>query len=181
VAFVVDDGIAGFPASAIEGTPDVEMKVVDRSLRVRSSRTASHYLSGNAGRPLRDAEGFVDTGDMLELRDGRYVFAGRGDGIINVGGLKVHPEEVESVINRHPDVQVSLVRTKKNPITGALVVADVVLKPAASSGTHDVRALQNDILRFCRDSLSSHKIPAAIYFVPSLAMAESGKLLRRNA
>ncbi len=181
VAFVVDDGVAGFPASAIDSTADVEMKVVDRSLRVRSSRAASRYLSGNAGKPLRDAEGFVDTGDMLELRDGRYFFAGRGDGIINVGGLKVHPEEVEAVINRHPEVQVSLVRTKKNPITGALVVADVVLKPSASSGANDVRALQNDILRFCRDSLSSHKIPAAIYFVPSLAMAETGKLLRRNA
>ena len=40
-------------------------------------------------------------------------------GIINVGGLKVHPEEIETIINRHPDVQMSLVRGRKNPITGA--------------------------------------------------------------
>ena len=64
---------------------------------------------------------------MLELRDGRYHFVGRRDGVINVGGMKVHPEEVEAVINRHPRVRMSLVRTEKNPITGALVVADVVL------------------------------------------------------
>jgi len=181
VAFVVNDGIAGFPATAIENTPGVEMKVEDRSLRIRSNRTASHYLGGHSGKPLREVDGFVDTGDVIELRDGRYYFAGRRDGVINVGGLKVHPEEVEAVINRHPEVQVSLVRTKKNPITGALVVADVVLKPVTSSTSHNMRELQHDILLFCRDSLSSYKVPVAIYFVPALAMAESGKLLRRNA
>ena len=47
-----------------------------------------------------------------------------------MGGLKVHPEEVEAVINRHPQVRMSLVRTRKNPITGALVVADIVLEEA---------------------------------------------------
>ena len=51
---------------------------------------------------LADEDGFVDTGDMLELRGDRYYFAGRREGIINVGGQKVHPEEVEAVINRHP-------------------------------------------------------------------------------
>jgi acyl-coenzyme A synthetase/AMP-(fatty) acid ligase len=101
------------------------MKVENGTLRVRSSRTASRYL-GPDSPPLRDAEGFVDNGDALQLRDGRYYFLGRRDGTINVGGLKVHPEEVEAVINRHPEVSISLVRPKKSPITGSLVVADVV-------------------------------------------------------
>jgi len=126
-------------------------------------------------------ECFVDTGDLIDLRDGRYHFVGRRDGVINVGGLKVYPEEVEAVINRHPAVQVSLVQTKKNPITGALVVADVVLKMTLQPANHDVRGLQQDILLLCRDALSSYKVPAAINFVPALAVAESGKLIRRNA
>ena len=116
---------------------------------------------------------------MLELRDNRYHFVGRRDGIINVGGLKVHPEEVEAVINRHPDVQMSLVRTRKNPITGALVVADVVLKAAPESANNEVCKLQRDILLLCRKSLPSHKVPATINFVPALAVAETGKLVRR--
>src|SRR6202789_220769 len=124
VVFEVNDGGMGFSADAIEHTPQVEMKVEDGTLRVRSNRTASAYL-GKAGLLLKDAEGFVDTGDVLELRDGRYYFAGRRDGTINVGGLKVHPEEVEAVLNRHPEVGMSLVRTKKSSITGGLVVADV--------------------------------------------------------
>jgi acyl-CoA synthetase (AMP-forming)/AMP-acid ligase II len=64
---------------------------------------------------------------------------------------------------------------------GALVVADVVLKAAAQSVNHDMRELQHDILLFCRGALSSYKVPAAVYFVPSLAIAESGKLVRRHA
>ena len=128
VAFEVGDGLAGFPASLI-GQPGagVEMKVEDGSLRIRSARNAIRYLGG-ASEPLADKDGFVDTGDMVELRGDRYYFVGRRDGIINVGGLKVHPEEVEAVINRHPRVQMSLVKARKNPITGAVVVADVVAK-----------------------------------------------------
>jgi acyl-coenzyme A synthetase/AMP-(fatty) acid ligase len=53
---------------------------------------------------------------------------GRSGGIINVGGLKVHPEEI-AVINRHPEVRMSLVSGRKNPITGAIVVAEIVDGP----------------------------------------------------
>jgi acyl-coenzyme A synthetase/AMP-(fatty) acid ligase len=180
VAFVVDDGIAGFPAPSVENTPGVEMKVEDRSLCIRSPRTASRYLGDHAP-ILKGEDGFVNTGDLLELRDGRYYFVGRRDGVINVGGLKVYPEEVEAVINRHPDVHMSLVQTKKNAFTGAVVVADVVLKTTSQHANHDMRALQHDILLLCRDALSPHKIPAAINFVPALAVSESGKLIRRNA
>lgn len=180
VAFEVHDGFAGIPADVIGHTPNVEMKIEDGSLRIRSARTASHYL-GSQAPILKNADGFVDTGDMVELTDNRYHFVGRRDGMINVGGLKVHPEEVEAVINRHPEVQMSLVRTKKNAVTGALVVADVVLKTKSRSVDRDVRALQADIVLTCREALSSYKVPAAIYFVPALAVAESGKMMRRHA
>jgi acyl-coenzyme A synthetase/AMP-(fatty) acid ligase len=80
------------------------------------------------GEPLVDAAGFVDTGDMIERQGERFSFAGRRGGIINVGGLKVHPEEVEAVINRHPSVRMSLAQGRQNPVAGSIVVADVVLK-----------------------------------------------------
>ena len=126
-----------------------------------------------------DADGFVDTGDMLELRGDRYYFVGRRDGVINVGGLKVHPEEVEAVINRHPQVRMSLVRTRKNPITGALVVADVVLKTAPASATGRLDELEQEILQLCREALPRHKVPAAIHFVPALPVAATGKMVRQ--
>ena len=181
VAFAVNDGAAGFPASLLAQSGDVEMKVQNHTLWIRSARNATCYLNGETKRAIRNADGFVDTGDMIDLRDDRFYFVGRGDGVINVGGQKVHPEEVEGVINRHPEVEMSLVRTKKNSIMGALVVADVVLRPGAESVERDVRKLQQEIMLLCREALSTYKVPSAVYFVPSLAIAESGKLVRRHA
>ncbi|HTY76931.1 MAG TPA: long-chain fatty acid--CoA ligase [Candidatus Bathyarchaeia archaeon] len=177
VAFDVGDGLAGFPPSLVGGRgTDVEMKVEDGSLRIRSNRTALRYL-GNESEPLRAPDGFVDTGDMVELRGDRYHFVGRRGGIINVGGRKVHPEEVEAVINRHPGVQMSLVRARRSPITGAVVVAEVVLRGTAM-GTE---AIEQEILAACRSALAPHKVPASIRFVPSLDVAASGKLARLHA
>ena len=157
------------------------MQVVDGTLRIRSRRTAAHYVGGDAA-PVANHEGFVDTGDMLERRGERYHFAGRKGGIINVGGLKVHPEEVEAVINRHPQVRMSLVHPRKSPITGAIVVADVVLAGEAGATETEARigAVRGEILHLCRQRLAQHKVPAMIRFVPALAVAESGKLVRHQ-
>src|SRR5206468_3516758 len=147
----VNDGLAGFPMSTLDNHADVEMKICNDSLRIRSSRTASRYLDETHGM-LRDAEGFVDTGDIVELRGGRYYFLGRRNGVINVGGLKVYPEEVEAVINRHPAVRMSMVWSRKNPITGSLVSADVVLKGDADQRREysQIADFKREILQICQ-------------------------------
>jgi acyl-coenzyme A synthetase/AMP-(fatty) acid ligase len=181
VGFAVNDGLAGFPASLVGGnTGGVEMKVIEGSLRIRSSGTAVRYLGG-IEQPLLDVEGFLDTGDIVELRGERYYFVGRRGGIINVGGLKVHPEEIEAVINRHPDVRMSLVRGRKNPITGAIVVADVVLRGQSDQPAERTVELKHEILQVCRNSLPQHKVPAAIRFVASLDLSAAGKTARHYA
>jgi acyl-coenzyme A synthetase/AMP-(fatty) acid ligase len=178
VAFEVADGKSGFPAGlAGARAVDVDIKVEQGSLRLRSPRTASRYLGVNA-EALRNADGFVDTGDMVEQRGERCYFVGRRGGVINVGGQKIHPEEVEAVINSHPQVRLSLVRARKSPITGALVIADVVL---CDAGAGDSRSLEQEIKEHCRARLPRHKVPATINFVPALEVSASGKLERRNA
>ena len=174
VGFNVDDGLMGFAPELLTQNPRVEMKLQDGTLRIRSTRTASRYLGADSP-ALKDASGFVDTGDTVEMREGRYYFSGRRDGMINVGGFKVHPEEVEAVINRHPVVAMSLVKAKKNPITGSLVIADVVLK---TSGNEGADASQQDILRYCRAELDPHKVPTFINIVAALNIGDSGKLVR---
>jgi acyl-CoA synthetase (AMP-forming)/AMP-acid ligase II len=193
VGFEVDDGREGFPASLMGGSGDrgsgdrgsggeVDIKVSDGSLRIRSSRAAARYV-GAENPALKDADGFIDTGDLVERRGERCYFVGRRGGIINVGGLKVHPEEVEAVINRHPQVRASLVRSRRNLITGAIVVADVVLRiQADGAGASDpTAAVKREILAVCREALASYKVPAAIRFVAALEMAATGKSLRRPA
>jgi acyl-CoA synthetase (AMP-forming)/AMP-acid ligase II len=179
--FEVADGLEGFSRETLAGGRGVEMKLENETLRVRSGRTASRYLVAGAA-PLKDAAGWVDTGDVVELRDGRYRFAGRRDGRINVGGQKVHPEEVEAAINRHPDVQMSLVRAKKNAVTGALVIAQVVLRPEGRGPDRKPdRTIVDEILRGCREKLAPHKVPAIIHVVDRLEIARSGKIVRGEA
>ncbi|HEY1805461.1 MAG TPA: fatty acid--CoA ligase family protein [Terracidiphilus sp.] len=180
VAFEVRDGDAGFPASTLKEDSRIELKIEDNTLRIRSAGAARRYL-GDGVPTLKDQTGFIDTADTVELRDGRYYFTGRRDGVINIGGLKVYPEEVEAAINRHPDVQMCLVRAKKSPITGALVVADVVLKTDSALGKGDSRAAQADILQHCHELLAAHKVPVAIHIVSELPIGDSGKVMRRNA
>jgi len=182
VAFDVNDGLAGFPVDFI-GNPRaaIEMKVEDGTLWIRSGRTAARYL-GAAPAPLANQDGFVDTGDMVELQAGRYYFRGRKGGIINVGGLKVYPEEVESVLNADPRVRMSRVMARRNPITGALVVAEVVLldvEQAVDAGIAE--GVKSDLLNACRRTLAAHKVPALLRFVPALELNAAGKLVRPDA
>src|SRR5579875_456767 len=210
VAFEVGDGLAGFPSALIgsrrEG--DVELRVEEETLRVRSPGNALRY-PGDGVPPIRGEDGFVDTGDRVKLEEGRYHFVGRRGGVVNVGGLKVHPEEVEAVINDHPWVRMSLVRPRRNPITGAVVAADVVLAEVAPPGRSEAApvgraevmsaglaidtaaaarcgerppddVLRREIIEHCRRRLAPHKVPAMIRFVPALEVSGSGKLLRRE-
>ena len=177
VGFAVDDGRAGFPAALLDrDTNGVVMKVEDGTLRLRSARAASKYL-GAVGAPLKDADGFVDSGDLIEIRDGRCFFVGRRGGIINVGGLKVNPEKVEGVIDAHPDVRMALVKARRSPFTGAIVIAEVVVRDGAGAD----EALKAAILELCRARLQAHEVPALLKFVPALPLTAAGKLSREAA
>jgi acyl-coenzyme A synthetase/AMP-(fatty) acid ligase len=193
VGFEVDDGLEGFPASILDAPDSVEARIVEGSLRIRSDRTALGYLvdpiedsaspAGGVLQSVADADGFVDTGDIIERRGDRCLFLGRRTGVINVGGNKVYPEEVEAAINRHPAVRMSLVRSRRSPITGALVAADIVLndgtpQPGAGATTETLR---QEILGLCRATLPPYKIPASLRFVSALDVAAAGKLARGDA
>ncbi len=178
LAFEVHDGAAGFPPSLLDTPGPVDLRLVDGALQIRSPRTAKRYLG--AAPPLRDPDGWVDTGDVVQFADGqgRARFAGRRGGVINVGGQKLYPEEVEAVINRHPDVRLSRVHPRRSPITGAVVAAEVVLHAAAAGRFETVRA---EILAGCRAALPAFKVPASLRQVAALPIAASGKLLRMPA
>lgn len=181
VGFEVNDGKAGFPAEFIgENRGSIEMKVQDGTLWIRSGRTAARYL-GDSAAALAQADGYVDTGDMVELSGERYYFRGRRGGIINVGGMKVYPEEVEAVLNADPRVRMSLVKARRNPVTGAIVAADVVLTPDQNPDEATAQALKNELLAACRSHLAAYKVPAMLRFVPSLELTPAGKLVRPNA
>jgi acyl-coenzyme A synthetase/AMP-(fatty) acid ligase len=95
------------------------------------------------------------------------------------GGLKVHPEEIEAVINRHAEVRMSRARSRRSPITGSIVVADVILANGCDAGRSE--EIRSRILADCRAHLAPHKVPDMIKFVDALDVTAAGKLARTDA
>src|ERR1700723_2874037 len=104
VAFDVNDGLAGFPESLIgNAASPIAMKVQDGTLWIRSQRNAARYL-GSAQAPIIGEDGYVDTGDLVELANGRYYFRGRKVVFINVVLPKLPPQKIKSFLNADPRV-----------------------------------------------------------------------------
>ena len=175
VIFAVDDGKPGFPTRWIGDRGDVQMKIVDNTLHVRSNRCARRLL-GKGAPSLADEEGFVDTGDIVERRGERCLFMGRRGGVISVGGIKIYPEEVEATLNSIDLIRASRVFARKNPVTGALVYADVVLRNGCEADANT----ELEILAACRARLGPHSAPAALRFVADLPMTSGGKIARHG-
>ena len=121
-------------------------------------------------RVVRD--GWFATGDIGRLDENGYLFlVGRKTAVINLAGRKVFPEEIEAVINRHPEVTESRVFGRLHPHLGEVVEADVVLaRPEA-----DPEAVRD----YCRAHLASFKVPARLHVVTCLPRtAATGKIPR---
>lgn len=174
VGFAVNDRLAGFPLGLTEKAPgNVGIRVADGLLWLRPPEGRQvRYLGGQD--ITVDDDGFVLTGDRIEIRDGRAFFLGRDSGVVNVGGVKVYPERVERTIAAVPGVGLAQVVAKSNPITGALLMATVV--PAAPDT--DQAALKDAIMAHCRDRLEREAVPARIRFAESLETNAAGKIVR---
>jgi acyl-CoA synthetase (AMP-forming)/AMP-acid ligase II len=116
----------------------------------------------------------MNTGDMVEV-DGEYIrILGRKSEIINVGGQKVYPAEVESVLLQMDNVEDVVVMGEKNPITGNIVKARVNL-----SEPEDPRAFKKRMHAFCRDRLASYKIPVKLEITEQEQFSARYKRMRR--
>lgn len=154
------------------GGEGFETKVVDGRLWIRAESAMMGYL--NAPNPF-DAEGFFDTGDLVDV-DGEWLrFRGRQSEIINVGGNKVYPAEVESVLLDMPNVADVTVVAEKSPITGQIVAATVRLTEPES-----IDAFKARMRSFCAGRLSSYKIPARIKVAEQPLYTERFKRRRAN-
>jgi acyl-CoA synthetase (AMP-forming)/AMP-acid ligase II len=146
-------------------------KVVDGVLWLRSDEAMLGYL--NAPNPFDD-DGWYCTEDLVEV-DGEWIrFLGRASDVINVGGEKVFPQEVESVIHELPEIDDVVVRGAHNPITGQVVEAVVRLRAAREE--RDVRRL---VRSHCRDRLPNYKVPVKVLVTQEPLSTERHKKVRR--
>ena len=153
------------------GGEDYETKVVDGTLRIRAKSSMLGYL--NAPSPF-DAEGWFNTGDAVIQEGGYYRILGRQSEIINVGGQKVYPAEVEKVIAEMPDVVDVMVAGEKHLLMGQIVVATVQMENPISPVE-----MRKRIAEHCKGRLQPFMVPAKVKIATDSQVNYRFKKIRR--
>ncbi len=131
------------------GGEGVETRVVDNVLEIRSETRMLGYL--NADSPF-DEEGWYNTKDIVEERDGFYKITGRTSEVINVGGLKFMASEIERVALQYDGVELAKAEGKPNPVTGQHVELTVQF-------ASNTKADKAQLKEFLSQKLTNHMLP----------------------
>jgi acyl-coenzyme A synthetase/AMP-(fatty) acid ligase len=124
-----------------------------------------------------DANGWLSTGDVGKVDAEGYVYLlGRVDDVINRGGEKLYPAEIEDVLLQDTRVREAVVAARSHEILGQVPVAYVI--PAFSLSSQEVAELQDKLVKLCEQSLSRFKRPVELVVVEDLPRAATGKIQR---
>ncbi|WP_394494184.1 AMP-binding enzyme [Shewanella sp. ENK2] len=176
MGFAVKDKQEGFPINYLTEETELkcQLKIEGSLLWIKSQHGCSDFLKGDLN---IDQDGFINTGDLVEIKGNRVLFLGRESGSINVGGNKVMPEKVEAVLEDSPLVSMAKVFAKQNPVLGALVSADVVLSGGETLSSKELKAA---LIAFCRDKLEPFEIPVMFKLVDEITTSSTGKKIRNK-
>jgi acyl-CoA synthetase (AMP-forming)/AMP-acid ligase II len=161
----VRDGEAGFSVDALysESNQEATVRIIDGALWVRAEAGMLGYAAdADSDAAAAEADGWRPTGDLVEIVGNRVLFRGRDSEVINVGGVKVDPLPVENRITGLPGVAAARVFGRPNPLTGAIVAAEVI--PA---GEADQRSIRLDIKQALED-LPPAWHPRSVKFVDAV-------------
>jgi acyl-CoA synthetase (AMP-forming)/AMP-acid ligase II len=154
------------------GGDNCQIKIKDDVLWVKAKTSMLGYLN----HPYEFDNGWFCTGDKVSVNeDGTIRFLGRDSDIINIGGQKVYPHEIEEVLLKHPEVLDCVVYSRKSAFLGQMVCADVVLKNKEEK-TKDL----DKMFKHCLPLLPHWKVPSVFTFVDSIEMTSRGKKERKN-
>ncbi|GAB3441122.1 class I adenylate-forming enzyme family protein [Actinophytocola sediminis] len=146
----------------------VELPTGEHEIRVRTESMSTEYL--NTPDPLRarvDHDGFLRTGDLGRIEDGRLFITGRVGGPINLAGRKVDPTEIERFVRTLDGIQDAVVFLDTD--TRADPVVHVVL-----TGTRC--PARGEVLQACRRSLAGYKVPGRVSYLPAIPRSTTGKV-----
>ena len=154
------------------GGEGYETRVVDGILHIKTKSTILGYL--NADAPITE-DGWFITGDAV-LQDGEYFrILGRKSELINVGGEKVYPAEVESVLQSMDNVVEATVYGEKNPLIGNIVCAKIRTRDEV-----DAAAFTAELKKYCSERLERFKVPVKIQLIDENQFGDRFKKVRRS-
>jgi len=182
VGGVVKDGSIGPPFC------ETEAKIVDSEnryramgvgevgeLAVKGPQVMKGYWNQKSETDAVLEDGWFLTGDIARMDDDGYFYiVDRKKDMINVGGFKVYPREVEDALFEHPDIKEAGVIGISDEFSGEVVKAFVVLKDPSKSPT------EKEVIDFCQSRLAKYKVPKKVEFVDELPKTLIGKVLRRK-
>ena len=154
------------------GGEGFQTRVVDEILQIKAESAMLGYL--NAPSPFTN-DGWFNTGDKVEVDGDYFRILGRQSEIINVGGQKVYPAQVESVVQEMPEVAEVSVYGEKNAIMGQIVCAAIRLRES-----RDARKFHRELRQFCRQRLQEFQIPVRVRLVENALHGERFKKNRRE-
>lgn len=135
--------------------------------------SGGYYRRPDATEAVFTSDGWFRTGDIAKIDECGYVaIVDRLKDMINVGGMKVCPRDVEEVLHRHPAIADAVVLGTPDADRGEVVKAFIALKEGQS-------LTPDDALEFLRPSLAAYKLPRSFEFVDAIPRSPSGKALRR--
>lgn len=152
------------------GGEGYQLRVIEGILQIKAESAMLGYI--NAPSPFT-SDGYLITGDLVE-QDGEWLrILGRQSDIINVGGQKVYPSEVEAVLLEQPSVIDAVVYGESHPLTGKIVCADIVLV----DGLEESNA-RKELIKACRLRLQPYMVPMKIRFVNGSLQTQRLKRMR---
>jgi long-chain acyl-CoA synthetase len=172
--------------------PDVECRIVSLEdgatllgpegvgeLAIRGPQVMAGYHGMPEETRLTLKDGWLYTGDIARMdQEGYFYLVDRKKDVIKSGGFQVWPNEVEAIINTHPQVLESAVAGVIDPWQGEVVKAWIVLKSGDSLSEWELTG--EEIQAWCRKVLAGYKIPQMVEFRTSLPRTMVGKILRRE-
>jgi long-chain acyl-CoA synthetase len=178
----VKDGSIGIPY------PETDVKIVDLDdphkvlptgsvgeLAVKGPQIMKGYWKNEAETAEVVHDGWFLTGDIAKMDDDGYFYiVDRKKDMVDVGGFKVYPRDVEEVLFEHPGIEEAAVIGVPDEFSGEVVKAFVVRKAEAGSLT------EKDVIDFCAARLMKYKVPKKVEFIPELPKTLVGKVLRRK-
>ncbi|WP_419773861.1 ANL family adenylate-forming protein [Halarcobacter sp.] len=174
-----ETGIAGTSSKSSNSTymklddPNLEYKIVENELWLKSKTQVLGYL--NASMDSFTKDGWFKTGDLVETtEDGYLKIIGRSKEVINVGGEKVLPAEVESILLEIEEIEDCMVYSEANTITGQTVVCDIVLNKSEITAKEAKKLIR----KYAKEKIESYKIPTKVNLVEKTNFSDRFKKIR---
>jgi len=170
-----EDGIEAAAASAGRPSPGTQVRISDEGeLQVRGPLTFSgYYRNDEANRAAFTADGWFRSGDLAEQKGKYFAITGRIKDVINRGGVKFNPADVEALLDGHPQILQSAIVPMPDPVLGEKACAFITLKPGAQSPT-----LEGLVHYLLAKDIAKNKLPERLVVIPEMPLTPTRKIIK---